>query len=125
MANEFLPFPTSYPITLPPSVEPQTAKDAINTQLSSLDLNWTWDAVTSTGIGEASQNVWSRSYRRAYERKQREGLVDMKQERKIELAFRIRVVDLAREVVVEWLRGTDQVLWESLCGLIHRHFKKT
>ena len=125
MANEFLPFPTSYPIALPPSVEPQTAKDAINTQLSSLDLNWTWDADTSTGIGEASQNVWSRSYRRAYERKQREGLVDMKQDRKIELAFRIRVVDLAREVVVEWLRGTDQVLWESLCGLIHRHFKKT
>ncbi|CAN9160225.1 unnamed protein product [Alternaria alternata] len=125
MANEFLPFPTSYPIALPPSVEPQTAKDAINTQLSSLDLTWTWDAVTSTGIGEASQNVWSRSYRRAYERNQREGLVDMKQDRKIELAFRIRVVDLAREVVVEWLRGTDQVLWESLCGLIHRHFKKT
>jgi 23S rRNA (adenine1618-N6)-methyltransferase len=46
-------------------------------------------------------------------------------ERKIELAFRIRVVDLARELVVEWLRGTDQVLWESFCGLIHRHFKKS
>ena len=62
-----------------------------------------------------------------YERKQKEGLVDMKEdaERDIAIAFRIRVVDLAREVVVEWLRGRDQVLWESLCGLIHRHFKKS
>jgi 23S rRNA (adenine1618-N6)-methyltransferase len=127
IANEYLPFPTTYPIALPPSVEPQVAKDAINAQLESLDLTWTWDSTTSTGIGEASQNVWSRSYRRAYERKQREGLIDMKQdaERKVELAFRVRVVDLAREVVIEWLRGTDQVLWESLCGLIHRHFKKS
>jgi 23S rRNA (adenine1618-N6)-methyltransferase len=122
-----LPFPTSYPITLPSSVDPEAAKDAITTQLSSLDLKWSWNAENSTGIGEASQNVWSRNYRRAYERKQRDGLVDMKQdsERKIELAFRIRVIDLAREVVVEWLRGTDQVLWESLCGLVHRHFKKS
>jgi 23S rRNA (adenine1618-N6)-methyltransferase len=121
MANEYLPFPTSA------SIDAEAAKDAIISQLSSLDLSWTWDSVTSTGIGEASQNVWSRSYRRAYERKQREGLVDMKQdaERKVELAFRIRVVDLAREVVVEWLRGNDQVLWESLCGLIHRPFKKS
>jgi 23S rRNA (adenine1618-N6)-methyltransferase len=127
MANEYLPFPTSYPIQLPASITAEAAKDAINTQLSSLDLLWTWDSLTSTGIGEASQNVWSRSYRRAYERKQREGLIDMKQDskRKIELAFRIRVVDLAREVVVEWLKGSDQVLWESLCGLIHRHFKKS
>jgi 23S rRNA (adenine1618-N6)-methyltransferase len=127
IANEFLPFPTSYPIPLPPSVDPETAKEAINTQLSSLDLKWTWDSEKFTGIGEASQNVWGRNYRRAYERKQRDGLVDIKHdsERKIELAFRIRVVGLAREVVVEWLRGTDQVLWESLCGLVHRHFKKS
>jgi len=126
IANEYLPFPTSYTITIPPDADPQVAKDTINTQLSSLDLIWTWDPVTSTGIGQASQNVWRRAYRRDYERKQREGLVDMKQdsERKIELAFRIIVVDLAREIVLEWLRGTDQVLWESVCGLIHRHFRK-
>lgn len=43
----------------------------------------------------------------------------------VKLSFRIRVVDLAREVVVEWVKGRDQVLWESVCGLVHRHFKKT
>ncbi|KAF1850700.1 uncharacterized protein K460DRAFT_271989 [Cucurbitaria berberidis CBS 394.84] len=127
MANEFLPFPTFYTIQLPPSTDAQTAKDTLNAQLSSLDLTWTWDAEKSTGIGEASQNVWSRAHRRAYERKQKGGVVDMTQdeERSVELAFRIKVVDLAREVDIEWLRGADQVLWESFCGLIHRHFKKT
>jgi len=46
-------------------------------------------------------------------------------DRKIELAFRIKVVDLAREMEVQWLRGTDRVLWESFCGLVHRGFKKS
>jgi hypothetical protein len=30
-------------------------------------------------------------------------------ERKVELAFRIRVIGLAREIEVQWLRGRDQV----------------
>ncbi|KAE8853992.1 hypothetical protein HRS9122_00984 [Pyrenophora teres f. teres] len=126
IANEYLPFPTSYTITIPPDANPQAAKHTINTQFSSLDLIWTWDPVASTGIGQASQNVWRRAYRRDYERKQKEGLVDMKgdSERKIELAFRVIVVDLAREIVLEWLAGTDRVLWESVCGLVHRHFRK-
>ncbi|KAA8611720.1 SAM-dependent methyltransferase [Pyrenophora tritici-repentis] len=126
IANEYLPFPTSYTITIPPDANPQDAKHTINTQFSSLDLIWTWDPATSTGIGQASQNVWRRAYRRDYERKQKEGLVDMKgdSERKVEIAFRVIVVDLAREVVLEWLAGTDRVLWESVCGLVHRHFRK-
>ncbi|RMZ70068.1 DUF890 domain [Pyrenophora seminiperda CCB06] len=125
IANEYLPFPTSYTITIPPSTDPNDAKHTINAQLSSLDLIWTWDPATSTGIGQASQNVWSRAYRRDYARKQKEGLVDMKEaaERKIELVFRVRVVELARQIVLEWVRGTDQVLWESVCGLIHRNFR--
>ena len=43
----------------------------------------------------------------------------------VELAFRIRVIGLAREIEIEWLRGRDRVLWESFCGLVHRHFKKS
>lgn len=54
-----------------------------------------------------------------------QGTEDESGRRPVKLAFRIRVVDLAREVVVEWVKGRDQVLWESLCGLVHRHFKKT
>ncbi|KAF5853612.1 hypothetical protein GGP41_002210 [Bipolaris sorokiniana] len=134
MANEYLPFPTCYPITLPPSIDPQQAKDAITTQMASLDLlSWTWDPSTCTGIGEAAQNVWSRSYRRMYEKRVKEesGVDEMQgtdeegERMQVKLSFRIRVVDLAREVVVEWVKGRDQVLWESVCGLVHRHFKKT
>lgn len=78
--------------------------------------------------------MWKRAYRREFERKQREGLVQMKGadeagdrdgNGRVELVFRIKVVDLAREVVVEWVRGRDRVLWESLCGVVHRHFKKS
>jgi 23S rRNA (adenine1618-N6)-methyltransferase len=46
-------------------------------------------------------------------------------EQKVELAIRIRVIGLAREIELQWLRGSDQVLWESFCGLMHRHFKKS
>lgn len=126
IANEYLPFPTSYIIQLPSTIIPDAAKATVNTQLSTLDLIWQWNNETSSGVGEASQNVWSRAYRRGYERKQKDGVVDMhKDERKVELAFRIRVIGLAREIEVQWLRGRDQVLWESFCGLVHRHFKKS
>ena len=109
-------------------MDPQAAKDAIATQLSSLNLQWNWNDEISTGIGEASQNMWKRAYRREYERRKREGIQVMNETdepRKIELAFRIKVVDLARQVHLEWLKGTDQVLWESFCGLVHRLFKKS
>lgn len=70
--------------------------------------------------------MWSRAYRRAYERKQKEGVVDMDEaNREVELAFRVRVIGLAREVDLQWLRGRDKVLWESFCGLVHRNFKKS
>ncbi|KAH3911880.1 hypothetical protein HBI56_137980 [Parastagonospora nodorum] len=125
IANEFLPFPTSYTIPIPPLTSPATAKDTINMHLSSLDLKWTWDEDKSSGVGEASQNVWSRAYRRKYERSMKDGVVDMPDgERGVELAFRIRVIGLAREIEVLWLRGRDRVLWESFCGMVHGKFKK-
>ncbi|KAJ4364622.1 hypothetical protein N0V83_009218 [Neocucurbitaria cava] len=127
IANECLPFPTLYTVIFPDSFSPEMAKETLNTHLSSLDMKWAWDAETSTGIVEASQNVWSRAYRRAYERKKKQGAEHMEAEegQKVELAVRIKVVDLARQMDVEWLRGTDQVLWESFCGAVHGKFKKS
>tara|TARA_R110002003_G_scaffold296_2_gene18601 strand:- start:13245 stop:13664 length:420 start_codon:yes stop_codon:yes gene_type:complete len=128
IANDSLPFPTSYIIHLPSTIPPAAAKQTIQTHLSSLDLVWHWNDATSSGVGEASQNVWSRAYRRAHERRAKDNTdTDMSaanEPRKIELAFRIRVIDLAYEVELQWLRGRDQVLWESLCGLVHRWFRK-
>jgi 23S rRNA (adenine1618-N6)-methyltransferase len=119
IANDSLPFPTSYIIHLPSTIPPAAAKQTIQTHLSSLDLVWHWTDATSSGVGEASQNVWSRAKENTD--------TDMSaanEPRKIELAFRIRVIDLAYEVELQWLRGRDQVLWESLCGLVHRWFRK-
>jgi 23S rRNA (adenine1618-N6)-methyltransferase len=66
--------------------------------------------------------VWKRAYRREYEKKKKQGVQAGEQGRKVVLAFRITV--LAGRVVVEWLRGSDQVLWESFCGLVHRYFRE-
>ncbi|KAF2127499.1 hypothetical protein P153DRAFT_295321 [Dothidotthia symphoricarpi CBS 119687] len=129
IANDTLPFPTSYSIPLPPT--PRPSLTALLTSLAALDLRWTWDAATATGIGEARGNVWSRAYRRGYERRKKEGVVDSEmggedrdgKEGEVQIVFRIRVVELAGEVVVEWVRGGDRVLWESLCGMVHRGFR--
>lgn len=126
--HDLLPFPTAYDISLPSSMAGPAVKDKLNDQLSTLDLEWKWDVATSAGIGEASENVWARAYRRAYKRKKREGKVEMHNndcDKITKLAFRITFVQLAGEIVLEWLRGDDQVLWESFCGCVHRWFKQT
>jgi 23S rRNA (adenine1618-N6)-methyltransferase len=109
--------------------------NTLNTHLSSLDLHWTWDRDALSGIGESSQNVWKRAYRREHDRKKNKTaaaaaggayceLADEVAGDKIELAFRISIEHGVGEVLVEWLRGSDQVLWESFCGMLHRVFKK-
>ena len=126
--HELLPFPTSYTISLPASFTGGAAGEKLNDQLAVLDLSWEWDAANSSGVGKASDNVWGRAYRRAYERRKKEGLVDMRDDavvKKTKLAFRATVVQLAGEITLEWLRGEDQVMWESFCGCVHRWFKQT
>ncbi|KAJ4289149.1 hypothetical protein N0V90_011491 [Kalmusia sp. IMI 367209] len=133
-ANEYLPFPTRYAFSLPPNIDVNAAKHTIDQQARRLHMRWNWDPETSAGIGEAAENVWSRAYRREHERKKKEmaaaGTGDMEmqdgvEDAKVALAFRIKVMNDTREVVIEWLRGSDQVLWESFCGMVHRSFKKS
>jgi 23S rRNA (adenine1618-N6)-methyltransferase len=110
------------------------AVNTLNAHLSSLDLHWTWDHDTSIGVGEASQNVWRRAYRRGHDRKKNEfaavaGVADIEMggqvaDKKVALAFRISVDQHAKDILLEWLRGSDQVLWESFCGMLHRVFTK-
>ncbi|KAF2450275.1 hypothetical protein P171DRAFT_348912 [Karstenula rhodostoma CBS 690.94] len=134
IANEYLPFPTEYRFALPASIDATAAKHTIDQQARRLHVRWNWVSQTATGVGEAAGNVWSRAYRREHERKMRElaasgtGDADMQntlEDMKVALAFRITVSESTREVVVEWLRGSDQVLWESFCGMVHRSFKKS
>ncbi|KAL1608535.1 hypothetical protein SLS60_003477 [Paraconiothyrium brasiliense] len=134
IANEYLPFPTEYRFALPATIDVKAAKQTIDQQARRLHIRWTWDPQSATGVGEAAGNVWSRVYRREYERRKRElaasetedtEMHDRSKETKVALAFRITMVASNREVVIDWLRGNDQVLWESFCGMVHRSFKKS
>lgn len=44
-------------------------------------------------------------------------------EMKVALAFRIQFHE-PKDIVIDWLRGTDADLWESFTGLVHRNFRK-
>ena len=137
IANEYLPFPTLYKFSLSIDQSLAMAKETINTHLSSLDLRWNWDEASSTGVGIAAQNVWKRAYRRQHEKMMKDRAdAGTRMEETIDdgvvaIAFRIRTLgtdgadggDEAR-ITIEWLRGSDQVLWESLCGAIHGWFRK-
>ena len=122
IAKEYLPFPSSYTITLPtPPPTPTPASHIITTHLTSLDLSrWTWDAAHSSGVGETSQNVWKRAYRREYEKTTKQGTVGVQGEKQLIVALAFRISVSEDKVVVEWVRGRDQVLWESFCGVVHR-----
>ncbi|KAL5400104.1 hypothetical protein PMIN03_012569 [Paraphaeosphaeria minitans] len=133
IANEYLPFPTEYRFTLPANIDINAAKYTIEQQARRLHIRWNWDSQSATGVGEASGNVWSRAYRREHERRMRElatseardaEMHSSVEDMKVALAFRIAVAEITREVVIEWLRGSEQVLWESFCGMVHRSFKK-
>ncbi|KAK7180972.1 uncharacterized protein CC84DRAFT_273337 [Paraphaeosphaeria sporulosa] len=133
-ANEYLPFPTEYRFSLPANTDTNAAKHTIDRQARRLHIRWNWDSQSATGVGEAAENVWSRAYRRKHERRMRElAATDARdaemhtilEDMEVALAFRIAVAENTREVIIEWLRGSDQVLWESFCGMVHRSFKKS
>ncbi|OAL47436.1 hypothetical protein IQ07DRAFT_613474 [Pyrenochaeta sp. DS3sAY3a] len=179
IAHEFLPFPTAHSIALRPSVDVLQVLRDVDKLLEALDVVWTWDRKASIGVGEATQNVWSRGYRRAQMRKAKErddktapedsmhdvanvkgkgkgnekaeyapadetddaqdamaidatvspadAAADQAQDpgdAKVQLAFRVRVVMTGRYVELEWLRGSDQKLWESFCGFMRTQSKK-
>jgi len=119
---------------LPANIDANAAKSTIDQQARRLHIRWNWDSPTATGVGEAAGNVWSRAYRREHERKKKElaasgtgdtEMQDSLTEMKVALTFRVTLMESTREVVIEWLRGSDQVVWESFCGMVHRSFKKS
>ena len=125
-AHEYLPFPTQYTINLFKTSLIVVVKSAIDTQLRSLDLRWTGIHKTGVAIGEASQNVWNRAYRREQQKRLKSGGTETvgDQGKKVALAFRVSVFEEpAKKIVIDWLRGSDVQLWESFCGMLHRHFR--
>ncbi|KAF2732916.1 hypothetical protein EJ04DRAFT_496079 [Polyplosphaeria fusca] len=118
--HEYLPFPTQYRIDLTSKYSLKDAKATVNEQLSSLDLEWRWDEATSSGVGIASQNVWNRQYRR---QKQKQHMAKTSEIQGQSMTQRDNSIGMTKEIIIDWLRGTNRTLWESLCGLMHRKFK--
>lgn len=133
--KHLLPFPSEYIFALPGRSIDEISS-AVNTELSSLHISWTWHSDLTTGIGFASTNVWSRQYRRAM--KISSGVLDRNLDvdpNTAALGFRVQLTmesDTVRtgdetktekkevKVLVRWLKGTDSVLFESFCGMVKR-----
>ena len=128
VTHDILPFPTEYHIAITENNRKKAAT-AIDDKLESLDLRWIWKEERTAGIGLAAQNVWSRSARRKKKREEEIKKVDIaemdedededeEEDEKVALGFKIGVTE--QDVQVRWLQGTDQVLYESFCGMLKR-----
>jgi 23S rRNA (adenine1618-N6)-methyltransferase len=126
LTHDILPFPTEYHIPITENNRKEVAA-AINDKLESLDLRWIWKEERMAGVGLAAQNVWSRSARRKKKRDEEMKKADIaemdegedeEEDEKVALGFKIGVTE--QGVQVRWLQGTDQVLYESFCGMLKR-----
>jgi 23S rRNA (adenine1618-N6)-methyltransferase len=128
--KSILPFPTEYSIALQGKSR-ETAAVEIDNIMCSLDLRWMWKQERWAGLAFANENVWSRAARRKKQRMGDGGLntadsmeVDQDEEEEsdvdtVQLGVKITVVP--ESVEIRWLRGLDNVLFESFCGMLKRH----
>lgn len=125
--KQLLPFPTEYKMAVTNGGEARGAH-TIDELLNDLDVLWSWNSQLSYGLCFAKENVWSRSARRKKKKKPEvEGELARKhqdvsddEEYKDDAQIGVKIVVADNEVVVEWLKGTDRVLFESFCGMLKR-----
>jgi len=128
--KNLLPFPSEYTFTVLEGSIDQAAKD-INSCLEALpEFQWKWSSKHLSGTGFAMRNVWSRQARR---RKRQDNADEQQQEVEVdenEAALGARVSlrqskqEKNAEVVIRWLKGNDEVLFESFCGMLHRKLER-
>ncbi|KAJ9295376.1 hypothetical protein DTO271G3_6199 [Paecilomyces variotii] len=122
--KHLLPFPSEFSFHISDkSIDDVGQK--VNTELSSLPIQWHWRPGMAAGVGFAMENVWSRQARRKRRNEDAAVKKDEVDEKKAALGFKVQVKQeraSANEVVVQvrWLKGTDTVLFESFCGMLKR-----
>jgi len=94
----------------------------INTIMDGLRTNWLWNEHTKTGICLATGDVWSRAARRTTERANFANIDTQTMDVEVEtkLGVRISLPSAEGEIKIQWLQGTDRVLFESFCGMFKR-----
>jgi 23S rRNA (adenine1618-N6)-methyltransferase len=130
LPKHLLPFPSHYNFEIPGqhsgSLEDTISK--IDTEFSTLRcFHYTWYSKQSC-IGYAREDVWSRKARRKFAREPHDSETISHDEKAFHvetaaLGFRVDLslqADHSVDVVVRWIKGSDQVLFESFCGMLKR-----
>lgn len=119
LVHAVLPPPTEHTIAAP-LLSAEIAGARVDAALKALDVRWQWRAAISTGVMEARENVWSRAARRKKRFGGDESRDEESEENDDRVGLAVKVVCRIEQVDVRWLRGTDPVLFQSLCGLLKR-----
>ncbi|PGG97382.1 23S rRNA (-N6)-methyltransferase [Blastomyces parvus] len=151
--KHLLPFPPEFTFHSPPSTPLSTTIDAVNSTITALDVYWCWNSGTSTGLGFARGNAWSRHARRQMKKQAIEkaqtaatnapaehsekdskendvkpaDFIPEKQDKGAEFGFKVSVrggMEGQVEVTVRWVNGFDAVIFESFCGFLKRKVEK-
>ena len=123
-----LPFPTEFDIQDLPK-DPKLVLSTINMVLKPLHAAWEWEEGESqsrSGVFRASQDVWSRSFRRKLARNGDEHALPEGNPDVDEAAYVARVGLGAAPgcIAIRWLKGSDHVVFESFCTMMKREMAK-
>ncbi|QKX59833.1 uncharacterized protein TRUGW13939_06975 [Talaromyces rugulosus] len=140
LPKHLLPFPSHFNVELPKDTKLEQVCSKLESELSVLRyLVHTWVTKESC-VGFAREDVWSRKARRKFSKEQHTksanenddpDVMDLEEQWKkapkdvAALGFRIDLrleADTSVSMVIRWLKGMDQVLFESFCGMIKRKF---
>lgn len=120
-----MPFPTEFEFNAAGGVEEAVMMVEVlgrELELKSWDVQEVGGKVVANG--ETAGNVWSRAARRVKARGEK---FEASGDGGVKLGFRV-VVSVKEgggcAVVVRWVRGNDQVLFESFCGVVRRRFRQ-
>ncbi|KAI1740216.1 hypothetical protein F4680DRAFT_123864 [Xylaria scruposa] len=126
-AKKYLPPITA--VTIYKSVPVPLLQKMLRGTIESLDLClWTWDEKRLRGVGFSEGNVWSRAYRRKRDAATKpETSVPSPDVSRCAFGFSISILPESPDkpssgtpVLLRWLQGDDELLFESFGGLIRR-----
>ncbi|GIJ91333.1 hypothetical protein Asppvi_010298 [Aspergillus pseudoviridinutans] len=122
--RHLLPFPSEFMFEIM-NQSIDGISDKVDKELSNLRIHWTWRKNLATGVGFATENVWSRQARRKLQNSDATAEMMEIDESTAALGFKVqlkqdRLEEKCVRVVVRWLKGLDSVLFESFCGMFKR-----
>ncbi|EME85676.1 uncharacterized protein MYCFIDRAFT_41101 [Pseudocercospora fijiensis CIRAD86] len=106
--------------------------EAVNEAIEAYEgVKWVWRPLLDAGVMQCKEDVWSGKARR--KRKQKEKLASLGKDTEVEpspngdvegdeneVGLAVKVSCKDQEVEVRWLRGHDQILFNSFCAVLRR-----